>query len=72
MARWGLERAAMVAGYGRVRDDWMAADLDGWLAPNLIYPGVAEACIAAEESATCDVFIVTTKQAGRRVACRFA
>ena len=41
----------------------MAADLDGWLAPNLIYPGVAEACIAAEESPACDVFIVTTKQA---------
>ena len=63
MARWGLERGAMVSGYGTIRDEWMEADLDGWLAPNLLYPGVAEACIAAENSSACDVFIVTTKQA---------
>ena len=63
MERWGCDRGEMVAGYGKIRDDWMAADLDGWLAPNLVYPGVAEACIAAEDSANCDVFIVTTKQA---------
>ena len=63
MSRWGLDRAEMVAGYGKIRDDWMAADLAGWLAPNRIYPGVAEACIAAEESDTCDLYVVTTKQA---------
>ena len=63
MERWKLDRGEMVSGYGAIRDDWMAADLDGWLAPNLIYPGVAEACIAAEESNACDVYIVTTKQA---------
>lgn len=63
MARWELDRGEMVSGYGTIRDDWMAADLEGWLAPNLIFPGVAEACIAAEESDACDVFIVTTKQA---------
>ena len=63
MSRWGLDRAEMVAGYGKIRDDWMEADLAGWLAPNLIYPGVAEACIAAEESDKCDLYVVTTKQA---------
>ena len=64
MSRWGLDRAPRwLRGYGKIRDDWMAADLDGWLAPNRIYPGVAEACIAAEESDTCDLYVVTTKQA---------
>ena len=63
MERWNCDRGEMVAGYGKIRDDWMAADLNGWLAPNLVYPGVAEACIAAETSTKCDVFIVTTKQA---------
>ena len=63
MERWNCDRGEMVAGYGKIRDDWMAADLNGWLAPNLVYPGVAEACIAAETSTHCDVFIVTTKQA---------
>ena len=38
-------------GAGKIRDDWMAADMAGWLAPNAIYPGVAEACIAAEVGA---------------------
>ena len=49
MERWNCDRGEMVAGYGKIRDDWMAADLNGWLAPNLVYPGVAEACIAAED-----------------------
>ena len=63
MSRWELDRSEMVAGYGAIRDRWMEADLDGWLAPNLVYPGVAEAVIEAEASAHSDVFIVTTKQA---------
>ena len=53
----------MVSGYGAIRDDWLEADLAGWLAPNLIYPGIGEACNGAEASSACDVFIVTTKQA---------
>jgi len=63
MERPSLDRASMVSGYGAIRDDWMEADLAGWLAPNLIYPGIGEACNVAEASSACDVFIVTTKQA---------
>lgn len=61
MAAWGLERHALVELFGSTRDAWMAADLDGWLAPNRIYPGVAEAVRAL--MAAHEVFIVTTKQA---------
>lgn len=45
----------------------MAADLDGWLAPNRIYPGVAEAMQALMQQH--EVYIVTTKQA-RMCACK--
>jgi len=47
--------------FGGTRDEWMASDLDGWLAPNRIYPGVAE-CMKELISAA-EVYIVTTKQA---------
>lgn len=46
--------------FGSTRDEWMAADIKGWLAPNRIYPGIADVLkdlIAREE-----VYIVTTKQ----------
>jgi hypothetical protein len=58
-----LDRAEMVRGYGAIRDDWMAADLESWLEPNLIYPGVGEAVRLAETSPDVSVFVVTTKQA---------
>ncbi|KAG2445183.1 hypothetical protein HYH02_008651 [Chlamydomonas schloesseri] len=61
MAEWGLQRADMVELFGRVRDDWIAADLTGWLAPNRIYDGVADPVRAA--LAAHHVYIVTTKQA---------
>jgi hypothetical protein len=63
MERWALDRAEMVRGYGAIRDDWMAADLESWLEPNLIYPGVGEAVRLAETSPDVSVFVVTTKQA---------
>ena len=63
MDKWQLDRAEMVTGYGAIRDDWMAKDLNGWLAPNLVYPGVGEAVLECENSTHSDVFIVTTKQA---------
>ena len=47
--------------FGSTRDEWMAADLDGWLAPNRIYPGVAE-CMKSLMNDH-EVYIVTTKQA---------
>ena len=36
MERWQLDRAEMVSGYGAIRDDWMAADLESWLEANLM------------------------------------
>jgi hypothetical protein len=50
----------LVALFGKVRDDWIADDLAGWLAPNRIYPGVADAVKAAIQKD--EVHIVTTKQ----------
>ncbi|KAG2501909.1 hypothetical protein HYH03_000407 [Edaphochlamys debaryana] len=61
MAKWGLKRADMVELFGRVRDDWIASDLAGWLAPNRIYAGVADPVRAAMQHH--QVYIVTTKQA---------
>jgi hypothetical protein len=48
--------------FGNVRDDWIASDLKGWLAPNKIYPGVADAIKATLKSDDTEVYIVTTKQ----------
>lgn len=62
MERWGLERQALVDLFGSTRDQWIAADLQGWLAPNAIYPGVADALLAI--MARHEVYIVTTKQVG--------
>jgi len=63
MARWALDRAALVRLFGAVRDEWIARDLAGWLAPNRTYgPEVAaavRACLARGD----EVFVVTTKQA---------
>jgi phosphoglycolate phosphatase-like HAD superfamily hydrolase len=61
MAAWGLERAALVELFGATRDAWMAEDLAGWLAPNEIYPGAADAVRAL--MAAHEVHVVTTKQA---------
>lgn len=52
----------MVETFARVRDDWIADDLAGWLAPNAVYPGVAAA--VAEAMCAHETYIVTTKQAG--------
>jgi hypothetical protein len=51
--------------FGRVRDEWIARDLDDWLSPNRIYPGVAEAL--KDLMGRDEVYIVTTKQV--RFAC---
>ncbi|EFN54892.1 hypothetical protein CHLNCDRAFT_24112 [Chlorella variabilis] len=61
MQRWQLDRVELVHLFGSTRDEWMAADLEGWLAPNRIYPGVAEAVRALMQQH--EVYIVTTKQA---------
>ena len=64
MVKWRLEREPLVRLFGRVRDEWIAADAAGWLAPNRIYDGVAPAVAASLASAPRDeVYVVTTKQA---------
>eukprot|EP00798_Chlamydomonas_sp_ICE-L_P026047 gene26047-11745_t len=52
---------ALLTLFGSVRDDWIATDLAGWLAPNQIYEGVTEPIRAAMDSD--ELYIVTTKQA---------
>lgn len=61
MEKWNLDRGELVDLFGKTRDNWIASDLDGWLAPNRIYPGVPEAIdqLLVEH----EVYIVTTKQA---------
>lgn len=56
--------AQLVNLFGSVRDKWIAEDLTGWLAPNRIYPGVADAVRATLSSSDTEVYIVTTKQVG--------
>eukprot|EP00238_Polyblepharides_amylifera_P002717 CAMPEP_0196580380 /NCGR_PEP_ID=MMETSP1081-20130531/28593_1 /TAXON_ID=36882 /ORGANISM="Pyramimonas amylifera, Strain CCMP720" /LENGTH=263 /DNA_ID=CAMNT_0041900231 /DNA_START=251 /DNA_END=1042 /DNA_ORIENTATION=+ len=63
MEEWGLDRADMVNKFGEVRDRWIADDFEGWLAPNEFYPGVLDSTRVAMESSSCEVYIVTTKQA---------
>ncbi|CAD7699835.1 unnamed protein product [Ostreobium quekettii] len=61
MAKWELARDKLVELFGSTRDEWMAEDLQGWLAPNRMYDGLPEALKAAVEHK--EVYIVTTKQA---------
>ena len=63
MSKWSLDRVTMVEAFGRIRDEWIQTDFDGWLAPNALYPGVAEAVLAAQARSDSAVKIVTTKQA---------
>lgn len=56
----GLERRDLVDIFGAARDQWIAHDLDSWLACHRFYPGTLPAlrrCLADGE-----VFILTTKQ----------
>lgn len=62
MHEWELDRGEMVELFGSTRDAWITNDVDGWLAPNRIYDGVADAMKAAMASPDAEVFIVTTKQ----------
>lgn len=57
-----LRLVQLVHLFGSVRDNWIAEDLQGWLAPNRIYPGVADAVRATLSSDDTEVYIVTTKQ----------
>lgn len=46
--------------FGATRDAWIEEDLQGWLAPNRIYPGVPDVLRALLNSQ--ETYIVTTKQ----------
>ena len=45
--------------FSKVRDEWIAEDLDGWLAPNRIYEGVAAP--VKQSMGSNEVYVVTTK-----------
>jgi phosphoglycolate phosphatase-like HAD superfamily hydrolase len=60
-AATGLGRADLVRLFGDARDQWIAADPEGWLARHEFYPGVAEALNAAAARG-CPLFVLTTKQ----------
>lgn len=47
--------------FGGVRDDWMKADIQGWLSMNRFYPEAAELLRHAIDKH--QTYIVTTKQA---------
>jgi len=50
----------MVDLFGYTRDNWMKEDLEGWLAPNKIFPGLSESMPKLLDKS--EVYIVTTKQ----------
>ena len=57
LQRWDLDRTELIEYFGSVRDEWMAEDLQGWLAPNTMYPGIVDALNASPH----ELYIVTTK-----------
>lgn len=60
MEDWGeTNRDALVELFGKVRDEWISHDLQGWICANRFYPGVSDAL----KFATSKIYIVTTKQA---------
>lgn len=63
MTKWKLDRGYLVDLFGSTRDEWMAEDLDDWLAPNRIYTGVPEIMNTLINAPNSEVYIVTTKQA---------
>jgi len=65
MERWQLDRNEMVREFGRIRDDWIKSDFEGWLEPNELYEDVPEALkfLAEKRLNEAKVTIVTTKQA---------
>ncbi len=60
---WSLQLLEL---FGGTRDEWIAEDLEGWLASNEIYEGMGAALQHLQ--AQHELYIVTTKQV--RHACR--
>ena len=59
ITEWGVDEPGLAEFFAKVRDDWIATDFDGWLAPNRMYKGTAEAM----RSTPFDYYVVTTKNA---------
>ncbi|MBP5975574.1 HAD family hydrolase [Brasilonema sp. CT11] len=45
----------------KIRDEWIATDLDGWLSLHRFYPGIIEKIKATVDSTT-NLYIITTKE----------
>lgn len=58
---WNLSKEEVVSGFGRIRDEWIKADLKGWLSLSRPYEGVPN-CIKGMLAAGVEVFVITTKQ----------
>lgn len=61
MREYNLDRNELIEHFGRVRDQWIADNLDEWLAFHGFFPGVLEALKAALQSGR-RILISTTKQ----------
>ncbi|GAB4136624.1 MAG: HAD family hydrolase [Cyanobacteria bacterium J069] len=61
IAQEQLNPADLSAAVDGSRDEWIAADLDNWLAQHRFYPGVIERLAQALDSAI-DTYIVSTKE----------
>jgi phosphoglycolate phosphatase-like HAD superfamily hydrolase len=59
--REGLNPADLSAAVDSSRDEWIAADLDTWLAQHRFYPGVVEWLAQTLQSGV-DVYIISTKE----------
>lgn len=57
----GMDKAALVALFGKTRDEWIKADQADWLGWHSLYPGVADALKKALASGA-RMLIMTTKQ----------
>lgn len=58
----GLTPAEIAAKVDQIRDEWIAADLDNWLAQHRFYPGVIERLQKTLSSSTYPVIITTKEQ----------
>jgi phosphoglycolate phosphatase-like HAD superfamily hydrolase len=56
-----LERQELGSKLDKLRDEWIATDLDGWLSLHRFYPGIVEK-IKATVSTTTQLYIITTKE----------
>jgi len=58
LIRYNLTEKDMIETFGRVRDDWIAQDMESWLEINTFYKGISQAINACDG----ETVLVTTKQ----------